>query len=287
MIIKSIFIGVYPVLSSLLMLFTLMEIGQAPPILTIFLALFFTLLAVMPFPLFLGYLFLKKEARTSKNLSLLYGLPLLSFIVLLVLSWICDEEMPNFLLNLGMTATALIGNLLYIFWYSVFNRKANILLEVGKSLPQFSLKDSLGNNISSKDIGAQSSLIMFYRGNWCPLCMAQIKEVASHYRELEARGIKTYMVSPQPEKHTKDLAKQFDVNMNFLVDVDNQVADKLQIKAKNGLPMGLQALGYDSDTVMPTVILTDKTGKIIFADLTDNYRVRPEPEDFLRVFDSQ
>jgi hypothetical protein len=36
---------------------------------------------------------------------------------------------------------------------------------------------------------------------------------------------------------------------------------------------------------MPTVIITDEQGKIIFADLTDNYRVRPEPETFLRVLD--
>lgn len=287
MLLKSIFIGFYPVLSTLLMVITLMEVGQAPPILTVFLSLFFTLLAVMPFPLFLGYLFLKKEARTSKNLTLLYGLPLLSLVVLLALSWISNEELPNLVFNMAMTVIALVGNLVYIFWYSVFNRENNLLLKVGESLPEFTLKDALGNSISSREIGAQSSLVMFYRGNWCPLCMAQIKEVASHYRELEARGIQIYMVSPQSEKHTKDLAKQFDVNMNFLVDVDNQVADKLQIKAQNGLPMGLQALGYDSDTVMPTVILTNAKGKIIFADLTDNYRVRPEPEDFLRVFDSQ
>lgn len=48
--------------------------------------------------------------------------------------------------------------------------------------------------------------------------------------------------------------------------------------------MGMEVLGYDSDTVMPTVIMTDATGKILFADLTDNYRLRPEPETFLKVF---
>jgi peroxiredoxin len=95
------------------------------------------------------------------------------------------------------------------------------------------------------------------------------------------------MVSPQSERHTKDLAKRFGVDMNFLVDEDGKAANKLQIIAENGLPMGLQALGYDSDTVMPTVIMTNEKGKIIFADLTDNYRVRPEPEDFLKVFDAQ
>lgn len=57
----------------------------------------------------------------------------------------------------------------------------------------------------------------------------------------------------------------------------------IYVTAKNGLPFGMQLLGYDSDTVMPTVIITDDEGKIIFADLTDNYRVRPEPETFMRV----
>jgi len=47
----------------------------------------------------------------------------------------------------------------------------------------------------------------------------------------------------------------------------------------------MQALGYDTDTVMPTIVITDKKGTILFADLTDNYRVRPEPETFFKVLD--
>jgi len=33
--------------------------------------------------------------------------------------------------------------------------------------------------------------------------------------------------------------------------------------------------------------MTNAQGKIIFADLTDNYRVRPEPATFLKVLDEQ
>ena len=36
---------------------------------------------------------------------------------------------------------------------------------------------------------------------------------------------------------------------------------------------------------MPTILITDAGGKLIFADLTDNYRVRPEPETFLKILD--
>jgi len=281
MIIKSLFIGVYPVVA--LGLFALAFAGVESPIWLIG----FSLLALLPFPLFLANLFLYRTARTSENLIFLFIIPSVMLLLSVIAAILTSASLVSVQLPITSMLIALIGNLLYVFWYSRFGREDNLLLKVGHKLPTFSLKDTSGNNITSKEIGNQASLIMFYRGNWCPLCMAQIKEAAGQYRELEERGIKIYMVSPQSEGHTKGLAKRFDVNMNFLIDEGNKAADKLRIIAKNGLPMGLQALGYDSDTVMPTVVMTNDKGEIIFADLTDNYRVRPEPEDFLKVFDAQ
>lgn len=279
MLLKSVFLGLYPVIA--LGLFAVPFWANLPPWLVVL-----VLVAALPFPLFIGNLFLYKTARTSANLNFLYLIPLLSFLFACGGAFFMGLEAGSYPLGLLAIGLALGGNLLYVFWYSRFGRRENSLLKVGQNLPDFALKDTQGITISSKDISQHASLILFYRGNWCPLCMAQIKEVAAQYRELESRGIKIYMVSPQSEGHSKGLAKRFDVNMNFLIDEGGQVADKLQIIAKNGLPMGMQALGYDSDTVMPTVVMTDKKGKIIFADLTDNYRVRPEPEDFLKVFDA-
>lgn len=281
MILKSLFIGTYPVLA--LALFAAPFAAGQPPIWLTLL----TLAAALPFPYFLANLFLFPRARTSPNLSYLFIIPVLMLMISLIGLIVSPQVLADVQISISAIGIALIGNLAYVFWYSVFGDRNHSLLEVGKTLPEFSLADAQGNIVTSQDMSKQPSLIMFYRGNWCPLCMAQIKEVAEQYRELEARGIKIYMVSPQSGGHTNSLAKRFDVNMNFLIDENNKAADTLQIKAENGLPMGLQALGYDSDTVMPTVVMTNAQGKIIFADLTDNYRVRPEPEDFLKVFDGQ
>ncbi len=46
-------------------------------------------------------------------------------------------------------------------------------------------------------------------------------------------------------------------------------------------------LGYDADTVVPTVVMTNENGHLIFAQIADNYRHRPEPDDFLRIFDER
>ncbi|MES3040316.1 MAG: redoxin domain-containing protein [Pseudomonadota bacterium] len=175
-----------------------------------------------------------------------------------------------------------VGNLAYQLWYSRFGRQASHALKLGQQLPVLTLQNSDGSSLSTASLQGPL-LIIFYRGNWCPLCMAQIREVAEQYQALAALGVQTLLVSPQPHSNTADLAERFNVPFHFLVDKNNAVARALGIIAESGTPMGLQALGYDSDTVMPTVIMTDAQQKIIFCDETDNYRVRPEPEVFLKI----
>ena len=116
--------------------------------------------------------------------------------------------------------------------------------------------------------------------------MAQIKEVVQQYKELEKRNIDMVLISSQPHKFSEKLAKKHKVPFHFLVDTDNKMAKKLNIYHKNGLPTGFQILGYNSDVILPTVIITDKNNKILFSDLTDNYRVRPEPETFFKIIDN-
>lgn len=229
-------------------------------------------------------IFLRPVARTDANLKA-YTLPVaIGFLISLIYGGIIEQDLNGSLPSIGL----FLGWVLYIKWYSVFNnRTSNEILKVGNKLPEFELQDTEGDIIKASTFTGNPSIFLFYRGNWCPLCMAQIKEIVSQYKELEKRKVNMILISPQPHKHTKSLAKKFNVNFNFLVDQGNKVAKQLNIFAKNGLPMGFQTLGYDSDTVLPTVIITNNEGKIIWADLTDNYRLRPEPDTFLQILDAQ
>ena len=75
--------------------------------------------------------------------------------------------------------------------------------------------------------------------------------------------------------------------IRFCVDEQGQLARQLGIEHVGGLPFLMEPLGYDADAVLPTVLITDPSRRIIFADLTDNYRVRPEPSTFLAALDAQ
>lgn len=233
-------------------------------------------LALWPLPLFFLYLGLVETARTSRYLLLPLTLTSLGVVFSLV----------NFQLLPGLYALipGLGGLLLYLFWYSPLDRGPGAELVEGARLPAFELQDTDGNSVSSESFLGRKSLWLFYRGNWCPLCVTQVKELAQQYRELQQRDVAVVLVSPQPAEQTRKLAQRFDAPMEFLVDCDNRAAIQLGLLHQGGVPAGMT--GYGEDTVMPTVIMADESGKILFSDLTDNYRVRPEPQTFLQVLDA-
>ena len=277
--VKSMFIAIYPVITTGILGYStwrLVASGQyllwAGPLLT-----------VVPFTLFLGRaMLLRNLARTSAtfpglNAMAVAGAGLSAFQVL---------GRGGDRLALQLAAIGAVTFLIYSTWYSSLGRTPSGKLAVGKRLPDLEFLAADGAPVHVRDFLGRPALIFFYRGNWCPLCMAQVKEVAARYREIADLGVRVALISPQPHDNTQELAQRFEVPFDFLTDVGNRAARALDIEMRNGLPLGFGLLGYESDTVFPTVIVLDAEGVIRWLDQTDNYRVRPEPDTFLPVLRS-
>lgn len=228
---------------------------------------------------FFARAYAKPFARTSRNLHLM----LIVGVVGTILSAVLGSSLVSAASMLA-AGVGILGVLLFIYWYSRFSPPERTVLKAGAMLPDFELREGNGT-VRSTELMKNPALWIFYRGNWCPLCMAQIREVAAQYRELARRGIEVLLISPQPEAHTAALAARMNVPMRFLTDRGNAAAGILGVMEKNGLPAGMQVLGYDSDVPRPTVFITAAGGRLIYCDLSDNYRVRPESAEFLAVFD--
>ena len=229
--------------------------------------------------LFFSQIMLKPRARTSRNLNLVIAAGVVGAVISVALAGSLTATPALISLAVGVA-----GSLVYVFWYSRFGAAGNAALSVGAQLPDFELIEQ-GRRFRTRELVAKPALWIFYRGNWCPLCVAQIQEIAAQYRELARRGVEVYLVSPQPEANSQALSKKMDAPMRFMTDADNRAAETLGIKVIDGLPAGFQALGYGSDVPRPTVFITEPGGRLIFCDLTDNYRIRPEPATFFSVLD--
>ena len=182
-------------------------------------------------------------------------------------------------LNLSL----LFGLLIYTYWATDFSGRDKSFLQSGKAMPNAILKNVEGAEVSLSTFFEQPAVFLFYRGNWCPFCIAQIKELVSHYQQIAEHGAQLIFISPQSLRHTKSLARKFNIRAHFLQDESLKVAKQLKVFNEKGTPFGLELLGYTSDNVLPTLIITDSKGIIRFADFTDNYRVRPEPSSYLKI----
>ncbi len=234
------------------------------------------LLTVAPIVMVIStWMMLRNTPRTSPGLRPIAMLAVIGLILTFIQA---QGQIAPMLATLG-----LIGFFIYSNWYSRFADRSASGIVPGAPLPEFSLLDIGGNTVTSERLADRPAILIFYRGNWCPLCMAQVKELAARYAEIKSYGVRVALISPQPHNNTVGLANKFGVDFDFLTDTDNRVARLLGIDIEFGLPMGMQVLGYDSQTVMPTVIITGKKGQVIWLHETDNYRVRPDPDVYLKV----
>lgn len=217
--------------------------------------------------------FLRPAARTSPNLA---GLQVATGVgVALGLPFARRHPIAW-----ALAAAEALGWLAYTRWYSWFDREQSAALTVGATLPgDLRFTEHGRGPIAAADLRGQPTVWLFYRGNWCPLCMAQVGEIAARWRDVEALGAQVVLVSPQDEAHTRSLAARHNVAFRYLRDEGLETARRLGIANDDGTPAGM--IGYESDTVLPTLVVTDGEGRIAYADQTDNYRVRPTPDTVL------
>jgi peroxiredoxin len=237
------------------------------------------LLATSALPVRIAGFFLVPRARTSRDLPVV--LVVTACGLALALSGVRYGLLPA-----TYAAGALGSAFLYVYWYSRFGRTPSAAIAVGAPLPDFELQDTRGRAVRSASYLGSPAVFLFYRGAWCPLCMAQIREIAAKYGELERRGVKVVLVARQSQQKTEALAARFGVRFDYLVDPDGAAARRLGIEHVGGTPAGMEALGYETDTTLPTLLVVDANGRIVFSDQTDNYRVRPDPQTFLALLDT-
>ena len=225
-------------------------------------------------------------ARTSKKLPLLQamsvgGLALIGYFLIVRGGPSSNAEFAS----LGFALFGALSLQWYIHIFSNYGRKKSSSIARGKMLPELSLQRLDGSKVSSRSFVGQQTLMVFFRANWCPFCMNQLKEVRSKAQQLADSGVQVKLIPNQGISNAKKLAKDLNLPAHFEILQDDELsaAKTLGIEDMGGAPSGMP--GYPVDTVMATVIALDMNGRVMFGDETDNYRVRPHPDTFIDVFE--
>lgn len=153
-------------------------------------------------------------------------------------------------------------------------------LRRGKTLPDFRAEDERGDPVRSSDLRGAPAVILFVRGNWCPFCSAQVRNLTSYYKDIVDLGARLILLTPKPLETTRRVASFFEVDFEFWLDESLEVTRDLGLLDASGVPKD-HAAEYGADTVWPTAIVTDADGVIRYARLSLTAADRPKPKELL------
>lgn len=177
------------------------------------------------------------------------------------------------------TAIVLAGG--WLWFENRGRRRIPPALRPGSPLPEFQACDEQGNPLRSDALRGTPAVILFVRGNWCPFCNAQVSELTEHYRDIIDLGARLVLITPKPLETTRRVASFFELEFEFWLDEDLEVAKQLGLLHVAGVPKSYDK-EYGRDTVWPTSLVVDAAAVIRYADLSKHVSDRPDPEVLLR-----
>lgn len=179
---------------------------------------------------------------------------------------------------IGLLAATIVAALVWLRTKGL--RATPPQLQPGAPLPDFSAFDEEGKTVRSVELRGAPAVILFVRGNWCPFCSAQVKELTQYYREITDLGARLILVTPKPLETTRRVAKFFEVDFDFWLDQKLAVTRKLGLLQEGGVPRSYDR-EYGRDTIWPTTLVVDAAGVIRYAELSKHISDRPDPKVLL------
>jgi peroxiredoxin len=170
---------------------------------------------------------------------------------------------------------------------------ASRALVMGAMAPSFQLKDQNATFFSSTQLLAVGRLVIcFFRGRWCPFCVAQLEAMNLVLPEIARAGASLVAISPQTVQQSFFMADQHKLVFSLLSDVGNEVARQFRLtyrvpdyerevyrRAFVNLPF---TNGDESwELPIPATFIVDRGGNILYAAADPDYTVRPEPAEIL------
>jgi len=164
---------------------------------------------------------------------------------------------------------------------------------VGAGFPRLTLPDQRGR---PADLGAMADarplVVVFYRGGWCPYCNLELRAYQQRLAEIERVGARLVAVSPETPDHTLDTAQKNDLAFDVLSDVEGRLADALAIRFElsPAVKAIYQKFGHDLPAhngdgkwslPIPATYVVARGGRIAFAHVEPDYRLRADPGDVL------
>lgn len=163
----------------------------------------------------------------------------------------------------------------------------------GRPAPSAVLREPDGGNVALAELYRTApTMLIFYRGGWCPYCSVHLGQIQKAEKQLRELGFQVVAISPdRPEQLAESIHKE-QLTYALLSDSDMTLAkafglgfrvDDKTLERYQGFGIDLeQASGQRHHLLpVPAVYLVDTQGTIRFAHWNPDYKTRLGPDELI------
>lgn len=159
-------------------------------------------------------------------------------------------------------------------------------LAVGTSAPAVTLTDMEGAKVDlAAAFAEKSTILVFYRGSWCPFCNRQLAALGELEPKLLALGYQILAVSPDTAEGLKKMAGKNHLTYRLLSDhtMDASLAYGTAFRVSAAMAQSYHDHGVNLTPIpggegvwlpVPTVFIVGRDGVIKFVYSNPDYKVR-------------
>jgi len=150
----------------------------------------------------------------------------------------------------------------------------------GEILPDAVLKAPDGSEHNLIDLVKQKpSVILFYRGGWCPFCNAHLAEIQEAQNDVVKLGYQIIAISPDSPENLQVTGDKHNLAYSLYSDAGGELIKAIGIAFKaperyTGM-LSEKSDGLNGGFLpVPSVFVTDTNGKIAFEYINPDYKTR-------------
>ncbi|HEY8897533.1 MAG TPA: peroxiredoxin-like family protein [Niastella sp.] len=158
-------------------------------------------------------------------------------------------------------------------------------LLIGENIPAIHIPDATGNDFDlNSAIARQPTLLIFYRGGWCPYCNKQLSGLQEIENELKKIGYQIIAISTDSPDNLKVSATKNKLDYTLLSDADLTVSKQFGLAYKAPvaydklLPASSGGKNIEKLLPVPSVFIISKKGNIRFEYINVDFKQRINPD---------
>ncbi len=163
-------------------------------------------------------------------------------------------------------------------------------LEIGEKAPDFTLPNATGKLISlSQCLKSGPVILKFYRGEWCPICNLDLREIQQNIHHYNSFGAQILAVSPQNPDNALTAKQKNNLDFEVLSDSYQEVIKAYNLQFDPGPDYhsrrDLTMKNGDGSKMLPVpaTFIINQDFTIVAAHVEANYTKRMSAQDILEV----